>query len=102
MSDLRPLRDKLLVRPLPEHPEKTAGGIFIPATARHEGNYRGVVLSVGDGYRCPNPKCRYNHPMDVRPGDTIHYARHATKNPREVDGETVHLIRYEHVMAVEE
>jgi chaperonin GroES len=92
---MRPLRDKLIVRPL-EGPNVTAGGLIIPDTAK-EPIYQGIVMSVGDGWSCPH--CEGRLEMDVKPGDRVLYAKYA-KSRIEVDGEELYALRYEHVYAV--
>lgn len=46
MSDIQPNMGKLLVK-LEEETGKTAGGLFIPASAQTDGVKKGKVLAVG-------------------------------------------------------
>ena len=69
-AKLRPLHDRLVVKPLDEE-QRTAGGIIIPDTAK-EKPIRARVLAIGPGGRTESGKLT---PMGVRVGDTILYAK---------------------------
>ena len=53
--------------------EKTAGGIFLPDTAK-EKPQQGEVLAVGPGRRADNTGDIV--PMDVKVGDTVVYSKY--------------------------
>lgn len=72
MVGFRPLRDFVLVRRLVEA-EKTAGGLYIPATAL-EKPMVGKVLSVGSG--AVDKKGR-KRPMDVKAGDQVLFGKYS-------------------------
>ncbi|MFN2614312.1 MAG: co-chaperone GroES [Actinomycetota bacterium] len=68
---LEPLEDRIVVRPLEEETQKTAGGIIIPDTAK-EKPQEGEVVAVGpgrfeDGNRVP---------VDVKVGDRVIYSKY--------------------------
>ena len=67
---LRPLHDRVLVKPL-EADTKTAGGIIIPDTAQ-EKPQEGKVVAVGAGKRGDDGSIM---PMDVKKGDRILYGK---------------------------
>ena len=67
---LRPLQDRLLIKPL-DQDERSAGGIIIPETAK-EKPMRGRVIAAGPGGRTEAGKLM---PMGVHVGDTIIYAK---------------------------
>src|SRR5688500_5472920 len=69
--NLEPLEDRIIVRPLDEDVQKTAGGIIIPDTAK-EKPQEGEVVAVGpgrfeDGNRIP---------VDVSVGDRVIYSKY--------------------------
>jgi chaperonin GroES len=70
---LRPLADRVVVKPL-EREEKTKSGIVLPDTAK-EKPQEGTVEAVGSG--------RYNEhagkrvELDVKVGDRVMYAKYA-------------------------
>ena len=63
---LRPLNDRVLVKRVPEE-TKTAGGLYIPETAK-EKPARGVVVAVGPGKILENGQLS---PMQVKVGDRV-------------------------------
>ena len=69
---LKPLGDRLLVKPI-EQEEKTASGIILPETAK-EKPQEGEVLAIGPGAR-KEDGARIE--MDVKVGDTVLYAKYA-------------------------
>ncbi len=71
-TKVTPLGDGVLVRPSVRE-EKTAGGIFLPDTAK-EKPQEGVVVAVGPG-RVGNEGKRL--PMTVKPEQRVIYAKYA-------------------------
>lgn len=65
--NVRPLADRVLIEPAAAE-EKTAGGIFIPDTAK-EKPQRGTIVAVGNG--------KVDEPMTVKVGDTVLYGKYA-------------------------
>lgn len=70
--DLKPLADRVIVRPL-EAEEKTAGGLYIPDTAK-EKPQQGEVVAVGPGKVNDDGK---NIPMEVKVGDKVLYGKYS-------------------------
>ena len=64
---VRPLSDRVLVKPNPAE-EKTAGGLFIPDTAK-EKPLMGKVIAAGPGTSEIN--------MEVKVGDMVMYGKYA-------------------------
>jgi chaperonin GroES len=81
---LRPLHDRIVVRPL-EAEEKTAGGIVIPDTAR-EKPIRGEVVAVGAGVRTETGKLV---PLEVKAGDLVLFGKYSGT---EIEFEGEHLL----------
>lgn len=65
--NVKPLADRVLVEPAAAE-EKTAGGIFIPDTAK-EKPQKGTVVAVGNG--------KADEPMTVQVGDQVLYGKFA-------------------------
>ena len=63
---IRPLGDRIVVR-REESEEKTAGGIFLPDSAKNKPQ-RGKILAVGPGNLGKNGKRK---PLQVKEGDTV-------------------------------
>ena len=68
---IKPLADRVVVRPQ-EAEEKTAGGLYIPDTAK-EKPQRGTVVAVGPG-KVENGT---HVEMSVKEGDTVLYGKYA-------------------------
>ncbi|MBP6977428.1 MAG: co-chaperone GroES [Bacteroidales bacterium] len=64
---IQPLADRVLIEPAPAE-VKTAGGLFIPDTAK-EKPQKGTVVAVGNGKK--------DEPMTVKAGDTVLYGKYA-------------------------
>jgi len=68
---LRPLRDKVVVKPSDEE-EKSAGGIFLPDTAKKKPQ-EGKVISVVTGRVLDDGTVK---PLSVQVGDTVVYSKY--------------------------
>lgn len=71
-TEFKPLGDRVIVEPL-EQEEMTAGGIYVPETAK-EKPQEGTVLAVGPGRILDNGK---RAPMEVSEGDRVLFAKYA-------------------------
>ena len=69
---LKPLGDRVLVEIIEETEQKTAGGLFVPDTAK-EKSQRGRVISVGNGKLLDNGT---RVALDVKEGDTVYFAKY--------------------------
>ena len=93
---LRPLQDRIIVKRVEEE-TKTAGGIFIPETAK-EKPQRGQVVAVGNGKKTDDGKVL---PLDVKVGDTVLFGKYAGTDIK-VDGEELLMMREDDILAVVE
>jgi chaperonin GroES len=91
---LKPLGDRLLVRPVEEE-ETTASGIVLPDTAK-EKPQKGKVLAVGDGRYDEDGEKRI--PLDVSEGDEVLYSKYGGTDIV-VDGEDLLVLRESDVLA---
>ena len=64
---IKPLADRVLIEPK-EAETKTAGGIYIPDTAK-EKPQQGTVVAAGPGKK--------DEPMEVKVGDQVIYGKYA-------------------------
>lgn len=87
--NIKPLADRVLVKPAPAE-EKTAGGIIIPDTAK-EKPLQGEVLAVGNGTK--------DEEMVLKAGDTVLYGKYSGTEV-ELDGEKYLIMRQSDVLAV--
>lgn len=70
---IRPLYDRVLVKRLEEHEEKSPAGIIIPDTAKEKGQM-GKVMAVGDGRRTETGSLT---PLRVKVGDVVFFTKYA-------------------------
>jgi chaperonin GroES len=71
-KNLRPLGDKVVIRPQKEE-EKTKSGIVLPATAEKDKPEQGEVIAVGPGKLTEDGKIV---PMSVKVGDTVLFQKY--------------------------
>jgi chaperonin GroES len=91
---LRPLRDKVVVKP-GEGEEKSAGGIFIPDTAKKKPQ-EGKVLAVGSGRLLDDGSIK---PLAVKVGDSVIYAKYGGTEVT-IDGQDLVLLDEDQIFAV--
>lgn len=70
---LTPLDDRVLIQ-VEEGERVTPGGLFIPDTVSMEGNFRGIVVSVGPGHRDKKGRLR---PLELKVGDRVLFSEYA-------------------------
>lgn len=75
-SPIRPLNDKVIVRPLTSDEEGTtsASGIIIPDSAKKEKPEQGIVIAVGPGKFDEDGEKRI--PLDVKEGDRVVFSKY--------------------------
>ncbi len=91
---LKPLQDRIVIKVI-EDTEQTAGGIFIPDSAK-EKPQKGEVVAVGLGKM--NDKGE-REPMDVKVGDKILYAKYAGTDIK-LDGIEYKILSVKDALAV--
>ena len=91
---LRPLGDRLVVEHV-EQADKTAGGVFLPDTAK-EKPQEGKVLAVGSGRTLEDGT---KLPIDVQVGDRIIYSKYSGSEVK-IEGKEVLIISEKDVLAV--
>ena len=94
--NLRPLQDRIIVKRVEEE-SKTAGGIFIPETAK-EKPQRGKIVAVGNGKKTEDGKVL---PLDVKVGDLVLFGKYAGTEIK-VDNDDFLMMREDDILAVVE
>ncbi len=92
--DIRPLRDRVVVKRLEEQ-EQRVGGIIIPDTAK-EKPQQGKVVAVGTGRVTDEGKVL---PLDVKPGDTVLFGKYAGTEIK-LEGTDYLIIREEEILGI--
>jgi chaperonin GroES len=96
---LKPVNDKIVVKPDENKEEKTAGGIILPDTVQDGTLIEGEVVAASDGmYSATGTMI----PLVVSKGDTILYNKNAQKQEHKIDGETYILMSVNEVMSIVE
>ena len=92
---IRPLYDRIVVKRIEETADKTAGGLFIPDSAK-EKPQEGEVMAVGQGKRADDGKLI---PLDVKAGDRILFGKYSGSEIK-LDGEEYMIMREDEVLGV--
>lgn len=102
---LKPLNDWAVIRPT-DAAEKTAGGLYIPDSAK-EKPQEGVVEAIGPGAyeeekfdkKKKDKKDRRFIPTSVKPGDLVMYERYAGQTYA-IGGEDLVLVRERDILGI--
>ncbi|WP_216321144.1 co-chaperone GroES [Deinococcus aestuarii] len=94
---LKPLGDRVLVEIIEEAEQKTAGGLFVPDTAK-EKSQRGRVISVGSGKMLDNGT---RVALDVKEGDTVYFAKYGGTEVS-LDGKNYSILNERDILAIVE
>ena len=86
MASFKPLGNRVVVEPLEGEEQMSAGGIYIPDTAK-EKPQEGKVVAVGPGRITEDGK---RVEMEIQVGDTVIYSKYAGTEYKE--GDTEYLV----------
>ena len=93
--NIRPLHDRVLVRPTEEE-KMTAGGIIIPDSANGEKPNTGEIIAAGNGRITDSGDVRA---MDVKVGDKILFGQYSGQAVK-VEGEDLIMMKEEDILGV--
>jgi chaperonin GroES len=91
---LKPLGSRVVIEPL-EQEDVTAGGIYLPETAK-EKPQKGTVLAVGPGDRDDEGK---RIALDIKVGEVVLFAKYSGTEIK-VDGKKLIILRESDVLAI--
>jgi chaperonin GroES len=91
---IRPLADRVVVKPLEEE-DKSPGGIILPDTAK-EKPMRGKVTAIGAGRLDDDGK---RLPMDVKKGDVVLYGKYSGTDIK-IDNEDYLILKESDILAI--
>ena len=94
VMSFKPLNDRVLVKRL-ESEEKTAGGLFIPDTAKEKPS-RGEVVAVGPGKPDDSGK---RVPLGIKAGDIVLFNKYAGTEIK-LDGVEHLVMREDDILAI--
>jgi chaperonin GroES len=92
--DLKPLGDRIVVKPQDEEESRTASGLVIPDTAKEKPQL-GEVLAVGPGEFRDGERV----PVDVSVGDVVFYSKYGGTEVKH-DGEDLLILSSRDVLAI--
>lgn len=92
--NLKPLHDRILVSRMAEE-EKTAGGLFIPDSAK-EKPMQGTVVATGKGKVTEDGK---TVPLEVKKGDKVLFGKYSGSEVK-IGGKEYTIIREEDVLGI--
>ena len=91
---VRPLHDRILVKRMAED-EKTAGGLYIPDTAK-EKPQKGEIVATGKGRITEEGKVL---PLEVKAGDKVLFGKYSGTELK-LNGEEYLMMREEDILGV--
>ena len=92
--DLKPLGDRIVVKPQEEEEARTASGLVIPDTAKEKPQL-GEVLAVGPGEFKDGERV----PVDVNVGDVVFYSKYGGTEVK-FEGEEYLILSSRDILAV--
>jgi len=94
-TKIKPLHDRVIVRRIEDNVNQTAGGLFIPDTAK-EKPQEGEVIAVGEGkYKEDGTR----QTLDVKSGDRILFGKYSGSEIK-LDGEEFLIMREDEILGV--
>ena len=94
-TNIKPLHDRVIVRRIEESANQTAGGLFIPDTAK-EKPQEGEVIAVGEGkYKEDGTR----QTLDVKAGDRILFGKYSGSEIK-LDGEEYLIMREDEILGI--
>ena len=96
MASLKPLHDKVLVRPAKREPI-SKGGIVLPESSK-EKPQEGIIIAVGSGKITDDGK---KIPMSVKPGDKVLFTKYGPTEIK-IDGEELFILDERDILGIYE
>jgi chaperonin GroES len=94
-TNIKPLHDRVILRRLDEASDKTAGGLYIPDTAK-EKPQEGEVIAAGAGkYKEDGTR----QPLDVKEGDRVLFGKYSGSEIK-IDGEELLIMREDEILGI--
>ncbi len=94
-TTIKPLHDRVIVRRIEESSDKTAGGLFIPDTAK-EKPQEGEVIAVGEGkYKEDGTR----QTLDVKAGDRVLFGKYSGSEIK-IDNEELFMMREDEILGI--
>jgi len=94
-TNIKPLHDRVIIRRIEDSVNQTAGGLFIPDTAK-EKPQEGEVIAAGEGkYKEDGTR----QTLDVKAGDRVLFGKYSGSEIK-LDGEEFIIMREDEILGV--
>ena len=94
-TNITPLHDRVIIRRIEDATDKTAGGLFIPDTAK-EKPQEGEVIAAGEGkYKEDGTR----QTLDVKAGDRVLFGKYSGSEIK-LDGEEFIIMREDEILGI--
>ncbi|HMS10871.1 MAG TPA: co-chaperone GroES [Pyrinomonadaceae bacterium] len=94
-TTIKPLHDRVILRRIEDNVNQTAGGLFIPDTAK-EKPQEGEVIAVGEGkYKEDGSR----QTLDVKAGDRVLFGKYSGSEIK-LDGEEFLIMREDEILGI--
>ena len=94
-TNITPLHDRVILKRIEDNVNQTAGGLFIPDTAK-EKPQEGEIIAVGSGARDEAGKLV---PLDVKAGDRILFGKWSGTEVK-LNGEDLLIMKESDIMGI--
>ena len=94
-TNITPLHDRVILKRIEDNVNQTAGGLFIPDTAK-EKPQEGEVIAVGEGkYKEDGTR----QTLDVKEGDRVLFGKYSGSEIK-LDGEEFIIMREDEILGI--
>jgi chaperonin GroES len=94
-TNIKPLHDRVIIRRIEDNVNQTAGGLFIPDTAK-EKPQEGEVIAAGEGkYKEDGTR----QTLDVKKGDRVLFGKYSGSEIK-LDGEEFIIMREDEILGI--
>ena len=94
-TNIKPLHDRVIIRRIEDSTDKTAGGLFIPDTAK-EKPQEGEVIAAGEGkYKEDGTR----QSLEVKAGDRVLFGKYSGSEIK-LDGEEFIIMREDEILGI--
>lgn len=94
-TNIKPLHDRVIIRRIEDNVNQTAGGLFIPDSAK-EKPQEGEVVAAGEGkYKEDGSR----QTLDVKAGDRVLFGKYSGSEIK-IDGEELLIMREDEILGI--
>ena len=94
-TNITPLHDRVILKRIEDNVNQTAGGLFIPDTAK-EKPQEGEVIAAGEGkYKEDGTR----QPLDVKKGDRVLFGKYSGSEIK-LDGDEYIIMREDEILGI--